>query len=456
MDFNTTLPLIKEHLQEGRLDEAVLLIEAMLPPDQAEIFHELGRDQQQALLVRLDAEQLADIFEELEDPAAARIAADLDVSQLAAIVDQMEPDEAADLLGDLEPAFLETALDRMETSEAVRPLLRYEDDTAGGLMTPEFIAYRDTDHAGYVLESIRKLDPEDLEIPYIFVIDAQRALVGVANLLELIRADPDQPMRDCMNQRVFSVSVNTDREEAARLMARYDLVALPVVDDHNRMLGIITIDDAVDVLEEETTEDLFDKAAIGNFGDSEMSRSYTMVRGPIWKVWSVRMPFLLITMVGGLLAGMVIGQFEEALKTITALAFFIPVVMDMGGNAGTQSSTIFTRALVLGHINPGRFVLHMLRESGIGLGMGVILGATAGIAAAIWQPDVPNIGYVVGLALALTITLATTLGFLIPFVLVKLGLDQTAGAVPVLTTIKDITGLSIYFALAYFLVGITA
>lgn len=454
MDFNTTLPLIQEHLQEGRLDEAVLLIEALLPPDQAEIFHELDREQQRALLTRLDAEQMADIFEELEDPAAARIASDMDVGQLAAIVDQMEPDEAADLLGDLEPAFLEYALDRMETSEAVRPLLGYDDDTAGGLMTPEFIAYQDTDRASYVLESIRKLDPDDLQVPYIFVIDSNGALVGVANLLELIRADPNQPMQSCMNSRVFSVKANTDREEAARLMARYDLVALPVVDEQNRMLGIITIDDAVDVLEEETTEDIFDDAAIGSFGNIEMSRSYLMVRGPVWMVWRVRVPFLLITMAGGLLAGTVVGQFEEALKSITALAFFIPVVMGMGGNAGTQSSTIFTRALVLGHINPGRFALHLLREAGIGLGMGAFLGTLAGIAASIWQPEVQNIGLVIGLALSLTITLATTLGYLIPFVLVKIGVDQTAGSVPFLTTFKDITGLLIYFALAYLLVGI--
>lgn len=177
-------------------------------------------------------------------------------------------------------------------------------------------------------------------------------------------------------------------------------------------------------------------------------RSNVLVSGSVFRTWRIRVPFLLITLVGGLLAGLVIERFEEALEAITALAIFIPVVMDMGGNVGTQSSTIFARALVLGQINIRRFLRHWLREIGIGLGMGALLGVLAGLVAALWQ-GIPNLGLAVGTALFLTVTLATTLGFLIPYILFKLGFDQAAGSDPIITTIKDITGLFIYF----FLVG---
>ncbi len=455
MNIHTSLREIRQLLKNEQVDQAIALMESLLPPDQAEILRDLPPRKQQALLARLQAEEIAEILEELEEPSAAEIAATLDIPRLAAVVDQMDPDEAADLLGDLEPEFSQRTLAQMETSEEVRPLLVYGDQTAGGLMTSEFIAFNENERAGEVLARLREAEPEDLKVPYIFVVNEQGILVGIGNLLEIIRARPEQTLSTCMRTQVFSVNAQDDREKAARLMARYDLAALPVVDENQRLLGIITIDDAVDVMEEEVTEDIYDKVAMGTFGDREMARSYIMTRGPVWKVWRVRMPFLVITMIGGLLAGLVIGVFEEALKSITVLAFFIPIVMDMGGNAGTQSSTIFTRAFVLGHINPQRFFYHVLREVGIGLGMGIVLGAAAGLIASIWQPEVPNIGLVVGFALTITITLATTLGFLVPFVLVKMGMDQTAGAVPIITTIKDVTGLLIYFLLAYAFLGLT-
>ena len=207
----------------------------------------------------------------------------------------------------------------------------------------------------------------------------------------------------------------------------------------------------MEILEEEVTEDMFDKAAVVAIGDHDSS-SYRLVNGALWNIWPMRLPFLLITLVGGLLAGSVIGVFEDTLHGIPMLALFIPVVMDMGGNAGTQSTTIFARALALGHINMRHFGKHLLREMGVGVSMGVAVGILTGIIAAVWQ-GVPELGLVIGLSLTLTLTLATTLGFLIPYLLTRLGLDPAAGADPIITTIKDITGLLIYFLLAYYLLG---
>ena len=456
MEVHNTLRKIRDLLKNDQVDKAIDLMETMLPPDQAEILRELPVKKQHALLARLEAEEVAEILEELEDLSAAEIAAALDIPRLASIIDQMDPDEAADLLGDLEPEVSEQTLEQMETSAEVRPLMVYGDQTAGGVMTSGFITFMETETTSEVLARLRQAKSEDLKVPYIFVVNGTGALVGIGNLLEIIRTDPKHTIGSCMRTQVLSVRAQDDREKASRMMARYALSALPVVDDNNHLLGIITFDDAMDVMEEEITEDIFDKVALGTLGDREMARSYTMARGPVWKSWRVRMPFLIITLFGGMLAGVVIDVFEDALKTITVLAFFIPVVMGMGGNVGTQSSTIFTRAFVLGHINPRRFYYHVLREIGIGLGMGIILGFVAGLIVTFWQPDITHIGLVVGLALAFTVTLAATLGYLLPFSLVLMGLDQTAGAVPLMTMIKDVTGLLIYFLLAYTFLGLTA
>jgi len=211
-------------------------------------------------------------------------------------------------------------------------------------------------------------------------------------------------------------------------------------------VGVVTVDDAIDVLEEETTDDIFDKVGLADIAMTrrESSRSEQLVKGPLKNVLKVRVPFLIITLIGGMLAGAVIDVYEATLEAIAAVAIFIPVIMDMGGNVGTQSSTIFTRALVLGHINMKHFRKHLFREMGIGISIGVIMGAAALAIATLWQGNI-DFGYAVGISLALTMTLATTLGFLIPWVLVKLGFDQAAGSDPFITTVKDVTGLFIYF-----------
>ncbi len=224
-------------------------------------------------------------------------------------------------------------------------------------------------------------------------------------------------------------------------------MALPVLDNERRLVGVITADDAMAALEQEASEDIYKSAGIISPSEQQPAKSDRLVRGPVWHAWWVRIPFLLITLVGGMLAGAVIGVYEEALEAVVSLALFIPVVMNMGGNSGAQSTAIFIRGHVLGQINPRQFVGHLLREAVVGLGMGSILGVLAGLIAGIWQ-GMMEIGLVVGLSLACTMTLAATLGFLIPFVLVKIGADPAAGSDPLITTIKDITSLLIYFFFA--------
>jgi magnesium transporter len=447
MPQNNISQRIVELLREEKTEQAVQLFETLLPNDQSEVLKELDDRSQAALVRALDEDALADVLDVMDDPAAARITRHMDIDQLVSVVDEMEPDEAADLLGDLDAGIAEQALDKMASAETVEPLMIYGDDTAGGLMTSEFISFKGSARTAEVLEGIRAMEEEKRKVPYVFVINEQGGLLGLVDLFQLIASKPDETLETYTKTQVITVNVGDDREKAARLMVKYDLVALPVVDDRGSLKGIITVDDALETLDEETTEDFYNQVALGAFGDREMANSYNLVRGPLWKTLRVRIPFLVITLLGGVLAGLVIGGFEEALQAITGLAFFIPAVMDMGGNAGTQSSTIFTRALVLGHIRPHRFLKHWLRETLVGLTMGVISGLVAGLIAAWWQPGIPNIGLVVGLSLVMTITLATSLGFMIPFLLNKAGVDQAAGADPIITTIKDVTGLLIYFVL---------
>ena len=321
-------------------------------------------------------------------------------------------------------------------------------------MTPEFISFKKGITVKEALEQFRKDKEMDTETVYtLYITDQGRRLKGVISLRVLVMADPEEKIEHIMYDNPVSVSTFTDQEEVARLLQQQDLMAVPVVDRENRLVGIVTFDDAMDVISQENSEDILNMAGLSRPERIEANRSRTLISGSLLDVWKIRLPYLFIALVGGLLAGGVIESFEASLEAITALAFFIPVVMDMGGNVGTQSATIFARALVLGQINVRHFLHHLLREMGIGLSIGVLLGMITGIIAGIWQ-QFPELGVVVGLSLSLTVIVASTLGFLIPFILYKLGLDQAAGSNPIITTLKDITGLFIYFYLVDLFLGV--
>jgi magnesium transporter len=301
------------------------------------------------------------------------------------------------------------------------------------------------------MEKIRR-QAADMETIYtLYVTDNTKKLEGVLSLKELVCAEPDDIVEDIMHFRAINVSTDTDQEEVARLLQELDLLAIPVVDKENRIIGIVTIDDAMDILQDETTDDIFDHVGLVDVAGTECDRSELLVSGSVWKIWKVRLPFLVITMLAGFLAAGIIQGFEDALSISAAVAFFIPLIMDMGGNVGTQSSTVFARGVVLGHISMNRFFRHLAKEAGIGLSMGLLAGVAGGLLAGVWH--YPTLGLAVGVSLVVTMTLAATLGFLVPFVLLKLNADQAAGSAPIITSIKDIVGLFIYFAMVMLLMG---
>ncbi len=437
-------------IKAGKWKEVRNLFSALLPADKSDVYESLAEEQQQELLPVARASDVADIIEQIEDQEAAQLAESLTPGVLVQVLSEMAPDEAANLLGDIDQDLRKRVLEQLPDASKIRPLLRYPDDTAGGLMTTVFYVFPEEKTAHDTIEDIRSQPTYEEEIPYIYAVDEHGRLTGVIKLADILRAHPGEPLRTIAKSQVVSISAHEDQEIAARLLNRYDLLALPVVDDHQRILGVITADDAMAVLEDETTEDIYKRVGIISGGSTQAAKSNLLVQGPLWHVWAVRIPFLLVTMAGGILAGIVIEMFSDILESEVILAFFIPVIMGMGGNAGLQSTSIFIRGYVLDHIDVRHIGKHILREMGIGVGMGVVLGLITGAFAVLWQ-GIPEIGLVVGLALSLTIIIATILGFLIPFFLTKIGLDPAAGAGPLITTLKDITGLFIYFGLAILL-----
>lgn len=424
-DLMQLVEMFDELIAENKLDEMVIAFRLLGKDLSIEVFEMLSLESQDQLIQAFTDENAKEVIMALEPDDRVRLLDEVPAKVAKKLLNALAGDE------------------RKKTAE----LLGYAPETAGRIMTPEYVSLKKKLTADEAIQRI-KAQKKDAETIYVlYVTDESRKLIGVVSLGDLVSADSDALVEEIMTTEVKLVKTDTDQEEVARLLKDLDLLAVPVVDSEERLVGIVTVDDAIDILEEEASEDMLKKTGIGSFlYRREEGRSSKLIHGSLWHVWRVRLPFLVITLMGGLLAGVVIEAFEETLEAVVALAIFIPVIMDMGGNVGTQSSTIFTRAMVLGHINMNRFIRHFFREVGIGASMGAVLGIAAALIASSWQ-GLPELGYAVGLALFCTITIATSLGFLVPYTLFRLGLDQAAGSDPIITTIKDMTGLAIYFGL---------
>jgi len=409
-------------------NDELVLVYRLLSKDMAlEVFEKLDLNDQQKLINSLTEEKAIEIFKELAPDDRVRL-----LDELPAIVTKQ-------ILAAL------SARDRAD----INLIMGYAPETAGRLMTTEYVRLKKEWTAGESLEKLRNIAKEKETIYTLYITDLSRKLEGVLSLRELLVADPTTRVSDIMQTNVVKVATDTDQEEVAYNLKKMEILALPVVDSEDRLVGIVTVDDAMDILEEEATEDILAGAGIAS---TESIRSETLIEGSLFAIGKARLPFLIIAMAGGLLAGSVIGGFEETLESVAIVAMFIPVIMDMGGTIGTQSSTIFTRGLILGHIQEKAIWNHIAKEVLVGMTLGIISGFAVGFAAYLWQ-GMPELGWALGLALAITMTLAAFLGFVIPYILIKFKLDQATGTGPLITSIKDITGLTIYFLLASYFLG---
>lgn len=444
--IESALDRVRAALENNDFDQAIHIIEGLRPPDQAELFAELEPEDQVALLPQLDPADSADILEELEEEEAAELASTLPTSTLSRIVDEMEPDEAADLLGDIPDEQAEAILASLEDPDEVRPLLMHPDDTAGGLMTSEFLALRRRTTVAEALEAVRQWHPEGHAADQLFVIDANRVLHGVVTLRQLILAEPHQRMVDIMNPEVISVPVGTDQEECARLMDRYDLLALPVVDEHHRLLGVITVDDLVDVLQEEVTEDIQRLGGAQPLGGPYLETS-------VIRVARSRIGWLLILFLTETLTGSVLRLFSRELDAVVALAYFIPLLIGTGGNAGSQTISTIVRGLAIGDIGLGDGLRVLWHELRVGLLLGIIMGIVGYIRALAWGTEHP-VANAVALALLMIVLWANIIGSALPLLASRLRIDPAIVSGPFMSTLVDATGLLIYLSIAKAILGI--
>ena len=444
--LDTVLAHLRAALENDDLGRAAAIIEALRPRDQADLFAELDDEDQVALLPTLHPADSADILEELDDQEVAELVKGLSTEMIIRIVGEMEPDEAADLLGDIQPEKAQIVLAALEGADEVRPLLLHPDDSAGGLMTSEFLVLRQRTTAAAALQSIRSWKPEAETVYYLFVVDQLGTLCGVVSLRQLVTADADTPVAEIMDPEVISVPVGTDQEECARLMARYDLLALPVVDSGDVLLGVITVDDLIDVLEEEATED------IQRLGGAEpLGRSY--LDSDVFTATRKRVGWLLLLFVTGTLTASVLRFFEEDIKSVVALTFFVPLLIGTGGNAGSQTTSTIIRALAVGDIDfadAARTLWHELRT---GILLGVLMAVAAYVRAITWGMT-QALAATVSLAIFAIVVWANGMGAILPLLATKLRIDPTVVSGPLMSTLVDATGLIIYFVMARLILGL--
>ena len=447
MDIENLLPIIEQierSLSAGRLEEAVETFQELHFADRAEVYNLLDESTQAVLLKNLDVPMTADLFDELTDEETLEAADGLTISRLADVLDEMEPDEAADLLGDLPPDIATQALAEMEDLEDVLPLLGFPDESAGGRMTTSFIALRRQTSAEQAIQFLRGVGPES-DVPYyLFVVDREKRLSGVIGLRELVIAEPKVRMENIMEMDVFYVTTDSDQEEAARMMARYDLSALPVVDDQRRLVGVITGDDLIDVLEEEATEDIY---RLSNVSDTDLEPE-----SAIWSQLKGRLPWLYLSMLTSLFAAWVISRFEPIIARVAVLAVFQSLVAGLGGNAVTQNMAMTVRALALGKIAPSRAWPIILRQLLIGLIMGIAIGVVVGAGAYLWRGNI-YLGAILGLALVGNLAVAGVAGTMIPLGLKALGQDPALASAVLVTTVTDSMGFLLFLGLASYFLG---
>lgn len=438
IDIENTLRRVREALADQDWDRAVSLVETLRPPDQADLFADLPLKEQDQLLPQLDLEDSADILEKLREEQAAEVAARLTTEELTLILGEMEPDEAADLLGDLEPEQTAKALAALEEAEEIRPLLVHRDESAGGLMTAaEILLYEDmtTEEA---IEHLRAVAPDTESVYYLFVVNRQNHLVGVVSLRQMVVAPPGTPIGEIMDPDVIAVQASADQEEAARLMSRYDLLALPVVNEGGDFLGLITHDDLVEVLEEEATEDIYRLGGVPEEHPIDVSFA---------SVLRTRLPWLVLNLGTAMASALVLSLFEGTIARVAVLAAFFPIVAGVSGSAGTQALTVTVRGLALGEIDPQEGLGTLGREVLIGLANGVALGGLVSLIALLWK-GAPILGLVAGLATLLNMIGAGIAGALVPVLLQVLNIDPALASPILVTTITDTFGYFIYLGLA--------
>ena len=435
----------------GQRGMVLNLVADLYPPDLARLVSHLPLEKARQLFRWLPAEVSADVLPDLDSAFRADLLEEVRPATLTEIIDELDTDDAADVLADLDEEVALQVLPALEDADEVRELLGYGEDTAGGIMATEYVAVPETWTVAEATEEVRR-NAETVEQVYaVFVVGAEEHLTGVVSLKRLLLSQADVPVASIMKPDLISVTPEVDQEEVARIMERYDLVSLPVVDGAGRLLGRITIDDVVDVIREEAEEDIQRMSGIS--GDEEPTHS-------VLRISRGRLPWLMAGLIGAGLAGTVIGSYEGALEEAGILAAFIPVVMAMAGNAGIQSSAIIVQGLASGDVWSSDLMRRLGKEVVVALINGAALSVMLALLVLVLPAlfglfdidleitNVTLLALTAGGALFLVILLATVIGTTVPLLLHRLGVDPAIATGPFITTSNDIIGLAVFFLLA--------
>ena len=433
---------LRQMLAGADRESAVALFNKLRPVDQGEVLMELSREPQQVLLAALPPEETAEILGHLEPEAAVEVAEGMAAPALSQVLDEARPDVAADILKHLPEERSQETLAAMHEAQEVIPLLGYPDETAGGLMTPEYPVVKEEMTTAMALDVLRLLGRDAEAFSAIFVVDHQDKLVGSLNITRLALGRPGTVVRDIMDREVICVGAGRDQQECAHLMERYDLKHLPVVDEEHRLIGIIQVDDMVDVVEKEATEDMYRMA--GMPGERALGSLKNSVRH--------RLPWLYINLATAFLAALVISAFESTIARVAALAVFLPVIAGQGGIGGTQTLTLVVRSMALGEIIGGRGLRLLARELLLGLLHGVLLALVVGLVAYGWKGS-PMLGLVVGIAMLGSMLVAGLAGAGVPLLLRRMRIDPAVSAAVFVTTFTDVLGFLLFLGLAAILVN---
>ncbi|WP_303721706.1 magnesium transporter [Malonomonas rubra] len=432
---------VSKLLRRGATSNLKKALGKIHPADIAHLFRYFSLSDQKKLLGLVpELDQAAEVFSEIESDSQAKLAELLDKEFLVSLVGQMADDDSAVLIRSLPDELGEDVLSALQDdhSEDVEQLLGYDEDTAGGIMSTDVFSLGQDLTVKQAIEALQ--DAEDYEMVfYVYVVDEHNHLVGVLSLRQLLTVPPATPLCDIMTTDVLRVRTDMDQEDVAELVAKYNILAIPVVDEHGKLMGLITVDDVIDVMRDEATEDILRMA-----GTSEEELLYGYKS---FHVARLRLPWLLTTLVGGVITGTLMWYFKATLEQAIMLISFIPVITGMGGNVGGQTSTIIVRGFATGRIDFSMLRQVFFKELRVGLIMGSVCGLMIALIALIWHQNL-YLGLVVGLAMVIAISVAASMGVLVTAFFKKIGIDPAIASSPFVQTVNDITGILIYFTTA--------
>jgi magnesium transporter len=441
-DLDYILSLIHENSWEQIATE----LQSWHAADIADLIERAPKDSRDRVFAQLIDDLKPDVLSELETVVETEVIDSLTNAELSEIVEEMDPDDAADVIGDLPDERSFKVLDLMdrEESEEVRRLLEYAEDSAGGIMTPDVVTMRSDQTVAEAIEAIAYLE-EGEPFVYAYIVNEQEKLIGYIDIWELLRErNRERPLNELCHSEFIAANVNDDQEDVAHLLSQYDLSAIPVIDDDGHIVGRVTVDDAIDVIEEEASEDIF---RLAGSDDIELETDSAI------RSCMARLPWLLVTLFGGIVISLILKQFHTRITSVIILGAFVPAVLAMGGNTGIQASTLVVRTIALRGLQGRSITKLLLREILVGAIMGSICGVCIGIWALLLLMRTPDPSFsamrlasIVAVALFAAMSFAAVFGAMVPILLNKVRIDPAVASGPFVTITNDVAALLIYFA----------